>query len=437
MKLIILFLVLIIVIAIFKKSQPYKETFTNALIESSDIYDKTNSVIDSIKNLWNSLFSSTQTIENLEISTTGGGDPLPPGPEGGPLPPSPEGGPLPPGPEGGPLSPGPEGGPLPPSPPPEDTSGDNSSPNDTYSSKRHPHHNIDHTLKKQIGLLNSIESEQQKLIKQLSEQSLNHLENKNKKVRRRIDIDDRYILKTAITACPPPIDMNNYVLKSSLMPPKEDTKKIEEEIIEDNNEIDIGGEEYNTNSEEITSPTTTMSPNTSPSTTMGGGGSGQMPDSSGQMPDSSGGMPDSSGGMPDSSGQMPDSSGQMPDSSGQMPDSSGGMPDSSGQMPDSSGQETSTENNQQGWVDNVSRNRIENEDCTHVCKDGYEQNDINKTTPLTCEPWDSAMNTFCVIGDNVNCMGQWHAMDTGEKSSCESNKQPYSTDMQGGSLLNN
>mgnify|MGYP006084583621 CR=1 FL=1 len=47
---------------------------------------------------------------------------------------------------------------------------------------------------------------------------LNALEEEKKKIRRKRNVDDKYILKSAITACPPPPDMSQYVLKSSIAP---------------------------------------------------------------------------------------------------------------------------------------------------------------------------------------------------------------------------
>ena len=80
-----------------------------------------------------------------------------------------------------------------------------------YSSERHPHHELDHKLKQLLH-------EQQKITERMGSDSLDYLEKNKKKIRRRRDADDKYILKSAITTCPPPLDMNNYVLKASIMP---------------------------------------------------------------------------------------------------------------------------------------------------------------------------------------------------------------------------
>ena len=65
MKFIIIFLVTILIIGILKKYKPYKETFINSLSESSEIYTKTDSVVQSynllVNNLWKSLFPNSNT----------------------------------------------------------------------------------------------------------------------------------------------------------------------------------------------------------------------------------------------------------------------------------------------------------------------------------------------------------------------------------------
>ena len=64
--------------------------------------------------------------------------------------------------------------------------------------------------------IDTLLNKQRSMLKHLSEHSMRHFEDKNKKIRRKRTTDDKYILKSSIASCAPPINMSEYVLKSSI-----------------------------------------------------------------------------------------------------------------------------------------------------------------------------------------------------------------------------
>jgi len=81
----------------------------------------------------------------------------------------------------------------------------------SYANSRHSNHAIDQMLKKQTKLLRKLQKEQASLTKQY----------KNKKkelIKNSAVIDNSYILRNKVPACPAPINMNNYTLKTNILP---------------------------------------------------------------------------------------------------------------------------------------------------------------------------------------------------------------------------
>jgi len=81
----------------------------------------------------------------------------------------------------------------------------------SYANSRHSNHAIDQMLNKQTKLLRKLQKEQASLTKQY----------KNKKkelIKNSAVIDNSYILRNKVPACPAPINMNNYTLKTNILP---------------------------------------------------------------------------------------------------------------------------------------------------------------------------------------------------------------------------
>ena len=83
------------------------------------------------------------------------------------------------------------------------------------NSQYYSHTNLDQTLNK---LLQEQQELYNTLIKKNKGKQCSSSTDNKQKIRRKRSSDDRYILKSAIPSCPAPIDMNNYVLKSSILP---------------------------------------------------------------------------------------------------------------------------------------------------------------------------------------------------------------------------
>ena len=82
-------------------------------------------------------------------------------------------------------------------------------------------HNMGLTIKENDDIIKHIQKDQLKLIKEMNSY-IDNMEKekkvKEKKIRKKRDNDNEYILKTAIKVCPPNANMNDYVLKKSIMP---------------------------------------------------------------------------------------------------------------------------------------------------------------------------------------------------------------------------
>jgi hypothetical protein len=143
-------------------------------------------------------------------------------------------------------------------------------------------HNMGSTLKEQDDIIKNIEHDHLKLIKEMNKyiDNIGNEKKKEKKIRKKRNYDNEYILKTAIKVCPPSTNMNDYVLKKSIMPtnancipdtsqPTNSPQTTTNSSVSDTNTPPLSDTSQTTNSQQMgsTSQTTNSQQMDSPSST--------------------------------------------------------------------------------------------------------------------------------------------------------------------------